>query len=195
MASRANTKYPINSQVTAMWWPNRSRHCMGCVPTLQLEVHLGTPIPAVHLEHCLSPWPCLAVLGHCPSHYLCSVCPLLGMVGQGFWGRSLPQSVPCQSTLSPDRARGSPLITKFAVPPQVLNGSQSVTKCQRRTLMGSASCGSSMPAQSEGGYLLWGLPSQNGSTCMPKVQGWHGANTPGHTGQCNWRNVPFLKSI
>lgn len=32
----------------------------------------------------LSPRPCLAVLGHCPSHYLGSICPPLGRLGQGF---------------------------------------------------------------------------------------------------------------
>lgn len=36
----------------------------------------------------------------------------------------MPQFAPCQSTLSPHIARGSPLITQFAVPPQVLHGSQ-----------------------------------------------------------------------
>lgn len=103
----------------------------------------------------------------------------------------MPQFAPCQSTLSPHIARGSPLITQFTVPPQVLHGSQSVTNYQKRTSMGSVVPPCLHRAREA---VCCGLcpPKMDLHVCQ-RFRDSHGANTPGHTAQCNWRNVPFLK--
>lgn len=126
--------------------------------------------------------------GHGLGHHRGSVRPPRGMVGQGPWGRSLPQPAPS----SPPIARGSPLTPWLAMPLQVLCRSQSVINCQKQTLVGSAAWGCSAPRAREARCCSFPPPSPGPHVCR-RVRDAHGANTSGRTGRGNRRNVLLLE--
>jgi len=67
------------------------------------------------------------------------------------WGRSFPPPAPCQSALSPNIGRGSPLATWFAMSLQVLCHSQFTINYPKLIVVGSATYGSSPPGVREAG--------------------------------------------
>lgn len=175
-----------------MWWPNRGRHSMRCTPMPQLGVHLGAPIPGVHLEHPLSPWPCLAVLGPRPQSLFWLCLPISEHGGTGLLGEVPAPTCPMPVCSEPKHSQGLP--THYVVC-RAPAGAVWLTICDK---LPEADFGGLcnlwfLHTQSEGGCMLQFPPPSMGPHVYWSVRDAYGANMPGHTGQCNWRNVTLLE--
>lgn len=128
---------------------------MTCVSTLQLEVPLGTSIPAVHLEHSLSPWPYLAHLGALPQSSSWLYLPTSGHGGARLL-KEIPAPV-CPMPVWAPTQPGAPHSFHSLMCPHRCCMAHNLWQITKRALWW-ATCDSSTPAQSEARMFALGFP-------------------------------------